>query len=525
MRMPRPWNALGTVLLLAAAACSKDEFAPPPTPAGSAAAQQPPADPAPSFAADELARVAARAAADPAQPPVLELRCWTRDGRAVPDLSFDIYWQTDEGPSITAGKLGPDGWSRNGLPSGALIHSVKVRPTAYTAPRPVQVGQYAQPGRIVRVDALILPAAVVSGVVLDETGTPVPGAMLAGFHAVRSAVDSQERPAADNAGQSGEDGRFRLGGFAPGPFVLEAAQEGRMNVWRVTGQLAEGEEVGGVELLLEPAHTVHGQVLDPDGAPVRGARVVAGKPDRRTLTRPGPTPELVYVPARQAVTTTDEQGLFQLPLVPDAQEWNVNVDHARFRKWLGRIEAGQVDLIVRLERGLEARGSVLDAAGERLQGAAVVLLGGAKPAAAQTNRHGVFAIGGLDESAGRYLYISHPEHAPLLIGPVDLAGGKAIEARLGARESLHGRVTDHGAPVGGARLTLNFAELPAGFPEEAYPAELRSLQSGLSGADGSFEFAGIPAGLYRVEVSAADGRARVFDGLRTGAAAHALALD
>jgi hypothetical protein len=515
---------LASIALAAAAGCAKDEFAASPaapTPdAPAAAAQQPlPTQAAPpQFAGEERSAIRALPGAAPTSTPLLEVRAWTRDGRAVPDLEYDVYWQTDEGPSLTAGKLGPEGWGQNPFPSGALIHRVYIRPTGYTAALLVQVAQYAQPGRVVRLDGLILPAAIVTGVVVDETGAPVPGATLAGFQQPILQVDESERPVADNAGVADENGAFRLGGFGPGPFVLEAGADGRINVWRLAGVLAEGQEIVGVELQMEPAHTVHGQVLSEDGEPVRSARVVAGKPGRRQLTRPGPTAETVYVPARQAVARSDEQGVFQLPVVPDSQEWNVNVDHPRFRRFLGRIEAGQVDLVVKLVKGLEARGTVFGADGARLAGAAVVLLGGEQPLADVTNRQGVFAIGGLEATAGRFLCVTHAEHAPLLLGPVDLASGQDLQVRLGASVRLGGILRDaDGQPLAGARVTLRFEDLPAGFPAEHYPADLASRQSGLSSAEGAFRFDSIPAGKYRVEVTAADGRRQEFTDLSTGA--------
>ncbi|MDA1259872.1 MAG: carboxypeptidase-like regulatory domain-containing protein [Planctomycetota bacterium] len=513
---------LVSFLIFVVAGCAKDEFADPsgknpsqPAPPGPSGFQQP--VPPPQFEAGAQSVLRVVPGTGPESAPLLEVHAWTRDGRKLQDLEYDVYWQTDEGPSLTAGKLGPEGSSQKSFPSGALIHRLLIRPTGYSAPLWIQVSQFVQPGRVLRVDGLVLPAAILSGVVLDENGAPIPGASLAGFQQPILRVDEADRPAVDNLGVTDENGAFRLGGFGPGPFVLEAGFEGRITVWRVAGALAEGQEIGGIELQMEPAHTVHGQVLSDSGEPVKAARIVAGKTGRRQLTRPGPTPEISYVPARQAVARSDDNGVFQLLLVPDSQEWNVNVDHPRFHKFLGRLEAGQVDLVVRLVRGLEARGTVFDHAGERLTGASVVLLGGSQPLAVQSNRQGVFAIGGLDEEAGRFLYVSHAEHAPLLLGPVDLSSGQHLEIHLSARVQLGGTLSDgEGRPLGGARVTLRSEALPEGFPPEHYPAELLSLQSGLSSASGAFSFDGIPAGLYRAEVTAQDGRTQSFSGLSTG---------
>lgn len=523
-------SLLLSFLIALAAGCAKDEFAIPEggaaAPSGSAQAAPPRQDaPPPEFAANSQVVVRLLDNQVPDAAPVLEVRAWTRDGRAVPGHEYRVYWQTDEGPSLSAEKLGPEGWAAGPYPSGALIHRVYFHPTGLTAPLMAPVGQYMQPGRIVRVDALIVPAGIVSGVVLDENGLPVPGATLAGFQQPLLQVDESERPSADNVGTADENGLFRLGGFAAGQFVLEAGSPGRVTVWRLAGVLAEGQEVEGVELQLEPAHTVYGQVLNDAGEAVSGARIVAGKAGRRQLNRPGPAAELVYVPARQAVARSDESGVFQLPAVPDSQEWNFNVEHSRHRRVLGRIAAGQVDLVVRMERGLELRGIVLGPEAQPLQSVSVALIGGERPYSALSNRTGEFVLGGLDESAGRYLYLKHGEHAPVLLGPVDLANGLGVEVRLGAVARLGGTLTDaQGRPLGGARMTLRYEGMPDGLAPEHYPPELLRLQSGLSSASGGFEFSGIPAGAYSVEVTAEDGRRQSFSGVRTGTADLKLVL-
>lgn len=517
--------------LFLAVACDGGEPTPKPDAPAQAAGAQAVAAPTP---ADVMrpqdggphTEVSVYSAENPDQVPILEIRLWSRDGKPVPDIGYEVFWQTDDGPSVTNSLVNVEGWSRGGMIAGSRVHRVRIRPTGYSAPQTVQVNQFMQLGRIVRVDVLVLAAAVVSGVVLDESGAPVAKAKLAAFHSVRSAVDSEQRPAADTFGDTDEQGRFRLGGFPPGPFVLEAVTEQRVTVWRVTGTLTEGQEVSGVEILMELGHTVHGQVLDPNGVPVPNANVVAGKPARRQQTRPGPIATLTYVPTRQVVTATDEKGVFQLPQVPDSQEWAINVDHPRYRKSVSKILAGQVDVLVLLERGLEVTGEVTSSDGLPLAGATVSLLGGAEIPSATTLRTGRFMLGGLTEQVGRYLFLQHAKHAPTFLGPVSLQAGEALSiqlaapARLGA--SLH---TADGSPVAGARVILQYLDLPQGFPAAAYPADLLTRQSGLSSAEGEFFFDGIPAGRYRVEVIQLDGKRKSFEDLNTAEPSRKLTIE
>jgi protocatechuate 3,4-dioxygenase beta subunit len=461
--------------------------------------------------------------------PVIEVRAWTiGEPRPIPEVSYDLYWQTDGGPSITAGTTNADGWHSHALPSGARLHRIYMRPSPFTAPVALELGLPVVAGQLVRISLRLPPAAVIAGVVLDEAGQPVPGAHVAAFHDPTSEIDVQERPVADAKGDTDEQGRFQLGGFPAGPFVLEAGLDNRVAVWRLTGNLAEGQVVEGVEILIEPGHSVFGQVLGLEGAPVANARVVAGKPGRRQQGKPGPVVEVQYVSGRQSVARTDAKGTFVLGAVPDSQEWNLNVEHPHYKKHVGRIEAGQTDVLVQLDGGLRIEGVLSDGLGQPVAQIAVNITDGAEFAtSATTGRQGRFLFGGLEAGKSYWILAAPPGFAPLLHGPVPLAANaiSGLELRLLPAQRITGRAADaDGRPIAGARVAIRRTDLPPGLPEKGLAPVALGQASVLTGAGGDFQFDGLADGDYQLTVTAPDGRTAGAPHVRPGADPLAVTL-
>ncbi len=504
------------VLALAAALAGCGKKSEPAAGGAGAAADLPVPPPAAQDAGSAPAQTAVTVlrADDPQQAPFVEVRTWARQGgMALPNLGYDIYWQTEEGPSKTSSATGAEGWARNAFPTFAQVHNLYLRPTPLTAPVAVTLGQFLEPGMIVRVDVVAPAAAVIGGVVLDELGQPVPGALLLGFHDAQPVIDAQERPEARSTGNADETGAFQLGGFPPGPFVLEAGLDARGTIWRLTGVLTEGQVVQGVEILLEPCHNVFGQVLDAAGSPVKNASIVAGKLGRRQQSRPGPADDLRYVPGRPLLERSDERGTFNLPAVPDNQTWSVVVEHPRYKKQIERIEPGQVDVLVRLEEGLRIGGSLMLPDGQPAARVVLTLAGGVEPMTLTATKQGRFDFGGLDPAGNLWIVTQGEGFAPLLHGPLDLSAQsiQGLELQLQAGQILAGKIqAADGSAVEGARVSLQRLDLPAGLPAGILPAALGQASS-VTGTGGEFSFAGLAAGQYRIAARAPDGRAQQLD--------------
>ncbi len=528
MRLPLAVCAVAGLL----ASCGGDSASP--APSGTAARQNPPAanpgagartaagaqDPQ---APPTKTRVGFYESAEAKEAPFFEVRTWTnREVKPLPNVDYDLYWQTDEGPNVSHGHTNAAGLDKVGLPSTAKIHRLQIRSAPFIAPVSVPVGQFLQPGRVLRADVLVAPAASIAGVVLDENGAPVPKAQLAAFHQPFMRVDDQERPGPDAKGEADEEGRFILGGFPAGPFVLEAGSGDQVTLWRLTGTLTEGQRVEGAEILLGMAHVVYGQVLGADGQPAAGARIIAGKKGRRTQSRPGPTPELSYIPGRQAVTTSDAKGSFVLPAVPNVQEWNLNVEHSLHKHWLGVLEAGKTDVLVQLEAGLRVEGTLLDPDGQPLARAAVLILGkDLIPATGTTNRDGLFGFGGMEANEALWLVCAQPGFAPLLHGPfaLDAQPITGVELRLQAAARIAGKaVSADGKPVSGARIALRRTDLPADLPEKGLSPLVLGRASVLTGDGGDFAFEELAQGDYELIATAPNGAQSKLESVSAGGA-------
>jgi|GEM_PF-1521247 peroxiredoxin/protocatechuate 3,4-dioxygenase beta subunit len=100
-----------------------------------------------------------------------------------------------------------------------------------------------------------------SGIIVDNTGKPVPGAAILRDHQWR------------NRGamlQSDDTGRFNISNLRPGQMVLTIQARG---LEPQTLALAISDQMPGVKVQMNPAKIFRGRVLDESGSPVAGANV------------------------------------------------------------------------------------------------------------------------------------------------------------------------------------------------------------------------------------------------------------
>ncbi len=146
--------------------------------------------------------------------------------------------------------------------------------------------------------------ASISGVVVDETGSPVPRYSVA-VESFRPA-DGSLFEAALRIRQSvvDDDGTFRLQRLRPGLYVLTAAAQRRPPARSQVIELGDGEQARGVRIVLTAGATLHGTVTDEGGDPIAGARVAL---DTLTITK--------ATGVRPA--TTDADGYYEIDGVPE----------------------------------------------------------------------------------------------------------------------------------------------------------------------------------------------------------------
>ncbi len=113
-------------------------------------------------------------------------------------------------------------------------------------------------------------------------------------------LDRTHRPAPTAARTTGADGRAVFPDLPPGGTVFVASHETHASGASKTLMLIPGERPSDVEIVLSPAHRLHGRVVTADDHPAAGVLVTAGERHEGWVRR----------------ARTDEQGTFEIGGVP-----------------------------------------------------------------------------------------------------------------------------------------------------------------------------------------------------------------
>jgi len=251
------------------------------------------------------------------------------------------------------------------------------------------LGTRASPSAVVMLDeSPVRPAHVrlslqtgvfVEGRVLDDTSRPLVGAM----------VDVMAMPSDDLpvSGQSGREGRYRLGPVAPGKYQLLARLENYVVLDAPEPQLGSREKES-FDLRLARTARVAGRVLDESGQPMMGVHVFAisligGHDDLVVI--PGalpPAAEAAELPVGRLLrpgglrsSPTDKSGRFDISgLSPGRARIEIrHPDKLLFRREpLLLVPGDQRDLgDLTMQAGATLAGRVLDDEGRPAEGAVV----------------------------------------------------------------------------------------------------------------------------------------------------------
>lgn len=300
----------------------------------------------------------------------------------------------------------------------------------------------------------------------------------------------------------GEDARLTRGD--DGAYVLDEVPVGTCEVHvespgyassRLSGiKVEDGRTTSGVDVRLSRGAILRGQVVDASTSrPVPGASVSASSGEGVR----GPALALLGGDG----TLTDADGRYEIGGL-EAGRHRISVRHADYAEAVEVVEAAPdpgTGPTVRLSRGGSLSGTVVTTAGQPVPGASVDLMAsgeagfmGGGGQETQTDDAGRFRFDRLQP--GRYRLRATVRGGPTASTEAVLApGSPAADAVLtvagGAR--LRGRVTGLPDAARGA-VTL----MATG--REGYAA------SGRAAADGSFEFAGVPAGPLTVRATSGD---------------------
>jgi large repetitive protein len=212
-------------------------------------------------------------------------------------------------------------------------------------------------------------ASVIGSVIDEKTRRPLAGVRVSASSSSSFFRDGARSRRARTDGR----GRFRIPGLAPRGYTVRAAKADYLPV-AMPGILAGVSSPGTVAIALQKAASVSGRVTDESGAPVPGARVrFARNSNVRALMRGGPAAFL----GRPGVKTGPD-GAFRMGGL--AAEKNLTLEAAKpgyvtAKRHGITLKAGEPikDVALVVKRGLEARGRVVDSAGQPIAGAEIRL--------------------------------------------------------------------------------------------------------------------------------------------------------
>jgi len=354
---------------------------------------------------------------------------------------------------------------------------------------------------------VLQPPIRLAGVVRDAGGDPVAEyqvrATLSAGHPLLPPATSRVEPVED------EQGRFRLDDLSAGEWTIHVTAEGYAKPEPQTLELPAETTL---EYVVERAGRVAGEVVDPGGAPVEGARVFAEPSfdERLALMQGQGDPDRLQA-------RTDEAGRFELEGFPPGSSAVVaEADGFAESAAVGfELDAGEArsDLRLVLRRGGVISGEVLGRDGEPSEGTSVLVRSNdtMQQEIGQTDGEGRFRFETLRPGTWTVIAMFAAEGAApgeeremssatdlsnLRIEQVELADGGAEHVVLSMRVdnpvAVTGRVTSGGDPVSPAVLTF----IP--FESEG----ISSIKIATVEADGTYGTELADHGAYQVIVKA-----------------------
>lgn len=249
-----------------------------------------------------------------------------------------------------------------GLERGAEVY-VQGRAQGYV-PKPLKKVTLPADGEV-RVE--MAREKVLTGRVVEKgTGEPLAGATVTAMKRGTLVMGGMQVMGVTSAGSTpaGEDGRFELGGLAPGRYEIQVSAEGHRDAVR-TVILEEASEPAPLTIEMERGLELRGRVVDPGGAPVAGAHVRA---------MPGSLGQGAMVGSVQE-TRSGGDGTFVIQGLGEGR-YTLEAEDDEGRRGTAMAEAGgDQEVVIELSDGTTLRGRVVDEEGTPVSGARVRVWG------------------------------------------------------------------------------------------------------------------------------------------------------
>ncbi len=351
-----------------------------------------------------------------------------------------------------------------------------------------------------RADFSLVPGSAIGGRVLSRAGgEPIANAVVSFQVKTRHGRVRSSRVAdRDETVVTDAQGRFAVQPLEPGEYMLTASAGGLAARVPTKVHVAIGEDVVGVEVLVDAAFDARGFVVDAAGPETGVGGILVAAADLRSLSR------------HYAVTEPD--GHFDLPgllpgrylvtfegtgIIPSGMEHSIEI-----------TEESRDDLIFELARGTTISGRVdppiagnILVKNRKERGGFEIIIQGRKVANAKAAiaPDGTFRIDSVPP--GEWKLVATGEDGSQGVQPIVVAEDPLEDERitLEPRSKVRGRVLDErGEPVVGVTVNLD-----AG-PDPTYPPGIpnppRSAGSGVTAADGAFVVWGVEPGTYALKI-------------------------
>jgi protocatechuate 3,4-dioxygenase beta subunit len=293
---------------------------------------------------------------------------------------------------------------------------------------------------------------------------------------------------------SGPDGRFRVTGVPPGRIQLVVRHVRYAASVLPPRLVTAGATLEDVQVVLDEGGWVDGRVVDARGFPMEAVRV-------ELSSEREPYPRALLAGRDGRFEMRGVLGDVVLTAYP------AGLPAVRERVTVG--SGARVEVTLRLEGQLaRLAGRVVDDRGFPVEGARVLVrsLRARTPVArsAESGADGTWDLDALPPPPWS-VEVDHPDHALAIVPRLDRVP-RELRVTLEAATEVRGEVQDAStrAGIAGARVTLVPADDGGADAEGAVPPRVGAPPpSALSGADGAFALARVPAGRHRLVVSSA----------------------
>ncbi len=398
---------------------------------------------------------------------------------------------TDDASAIQAA-TGRDGrFELTGVPPGKFDLEITRKGFAKRSVPSIEVAA-AQPEPVDLGEIALTPGERVQGFVIDRDGQPVEG--------VEVFVQDGGPTMMIMAGPGGSAEEAETVTDPAGWFVIDdLGTESRYSFrFSRTGFVAasvnavEIPQAGPIEVVLDPASTVSGRVLDPEGEPIIGARVNMTR--TRTMEMGGSMMQMMMM----MDTTSDSEGQF---LFEDQEPGSISLSASSSGFQEARLDNLEIpkgenleEIELPLEKGAVVFGNVFAPDGRPAIGASVRLVTERKgpmiPDGSPSDGSGFYRVEGVAPGEVS-IEATHPDY-PRTVRDIEArAGANELDLHFSGGHEVSGTVVDEtGNPVPQAQVRLDAAGRFFGGPESR------------SSSDGTFTMPGVQDGDYRLWVDA-----------------------